>query len=102
MVVRMAPRTFWFKASKWSSFNPKAPKVLRERAAHTIKSSSASVGATTLSRLAGLVERQARNGLLDDVRQRLEEITRQFDSAARQLEKLREQLLCSQMDTTKS
>jgi len=36
------------------------------------------------------------------VRQRLEEITRQFDSAARQLEKLREQLLCSQMDTTKS
>ena len=73
-----------------------------ERAAHTIKSSSASVGATTLSRLAGLVERQARNGLLDDVRQRLEEITRQFDSAARQLERLREELLHSQSGADRS
>jgi HPt (histidine-containing phosphotransfer) domain-containing protein len=73
-----------------------------ERAAHTLKSSSASVGATTLSRLAGVAERQARSGLLEDLRQQVDEITREFDSAARQLERLREELLHSQTDPAAS
>jgi two-component system, sensor histidine kinase and response regulator len=73
-----------------------------ERAVHTIKSSSASVGAVALSELAGIAEGQARNGLLDAVRQRVNEINRQFDSAAQQLETLREELLQPQTHPAES
>jgi two-component system sensor histidine kinase/response regulator len=64
-----------------------------ERAVHTIKSSSASVGAVALSELAGIAEGHARRGLLDAVRQRVGDINRQLDAAAAQLATLREELL---------
>ncbi len=64
-----------------------------ERAAHTLKSSSASVGAFALSELAGLVEGHARSGSLDAAHQHVAEIRRQFDSAVAQLQTLRAELL---------
>ena len=63
-----------------------------ERAVHTLKASAASVGASVLSGLAGLAERDARNGALDAVQLQAAEIGRQFDLAVVQLQTLRDEL----------
>jgi two-component system sensor histidine kinase/response regulator len=73
-----------------------------ERAVHTIKSTSASVGAVALSELAGIAEGHARRGLLDAVRQRVGDINRQLDAAAAQLETLRDELLQPQTQGVES
>ncbi|MDE2298192.1 MAG: response regulator, partial [Burkholderiales bacterium] len=64
-----------------------------ERALHTLKSASASVGAVTLSALAAQAEEHARQGTMDSATLRVAEISAQFDAAARQLAALRDDLL---------
>ena len=73
-----------------------------ERAAHTIKSSAAAVGAFALSELAAWAEGRARSGSLEAVQLAVGEIEAQLDAVIAQLTLLREELLRSQSDSVAS
>jgi CheY-like chemotaxis protein/HPt (histidine-containing phosphotransfer) domain-containing protein len=61
------------------------------RAVHTLKSSSANLGATALARLAGELEAAARDGHLDDVGKRLDVLHFEMDGVIAALRELRPQ-----------
>ncbi len=63
-----------------------------ERAAHTLKSSAATVAARALARLAAAVEGQARAGQLQEVTRHLPELSALIEKATHQLSAIREQL----------
>jgi len=58
-------------------------------AAHSLKSSSATLGARALAELCLAVERQARSGVLDDAAEQVLSIQRAFADAERELRALR-------------
>ena len=53
--------------------------------AHSLKSSSANVGAMRLSKVAKQIEMAARSGDLDAIQGSFEQLTREFESASREL-----------------
>ena len=63
-----------------------------ERAAHSLKSTSAMVGAVALSALAARTEEQCRGGRLDGVAQQAEQLKHLHAQAARELAALRGEL----------
>ena len=62
------------------------------RAAHSLKSTGETVGATRLAALARELEAQARGGSLDGVGGRLEQLVGEYERAARALGELRRDL----------
>jgi HPt (histidine-containing phosphotransfer) domain-containing protein len=62
------------------------------RAAHSLKSTGETVGATRLAALARELEVQARGGSLDGVGSRLDQLATEYERAARALGELRSDL----------
>jgi HPt (histidine-containing phosphotransfer) domain-containing protein len=62
------------------------------RAAHSLKSTGETVGATRLAALARELEAQARGGVLDAVGDRLDRLVGEYERAARALGELRRDL----------
>jgi HPt (histidine-containing phosphotransfer) domain-containing protein len=62
------------------------------RAAHSLKSTSESLGASDLAELARELEAQARAGSLEGAGDRVERLAGEYESAARALEDLRRDL----------
>ena len=63
------------------------------RAAHSLKSTGETVGATRLAALARQLEAQARGGTLDGAGGRLDELVGEYERAVRALEELRRDLI---------
>jgi HPt (histidine-containing phosphotransfer) domain-containing protein len=66
--------------------------AVAERAAHSLKASSASVGALALSHATGLLEANAEHESLEDLLEQSFELNVRFAQAAEQLEALRDEL----------